>query len=78
MSGEILQIVKAAVGVIIYMPFVKMYDKSKMRSEAARMNELTNILKKAENLLAKILDYVPFPIRPFVQTKVSVFLENLM
>lgn len=28
---------------------VKMYDKSKMRSEAARMNELTNILKKAEN-----------------------------
>ena len=31
------------------MPFVKMYDKSKMRSEAARMNELTNILKKAEN-----------------------------
>lgn len=47
--GAILQIVIVVVGVIIYMPFVKMYDKSKMRSEAARMNELTNILKKAEN-----------------------------
>lgn len=49
MCGAILQIVIVVVGVIIYMPFVKMYDKSKMRSEAARMNELTNILKKAEN-----------------------------
>lgn len=48
-KGAILQLVIIAVGIVIYMPFVKIYDRSKMRSEAARMTELTNILKKAEN-----------------------------
>lgn len=46
--GSVLQVIIVILGVFIYMPFVKMYDRSKMRSEAARMEELTNILKKAE------------------------------
>lgn len=48
-AGAVLQLVVVLVGVLIYLPFVKMYDKSKSRYEAARMEELTNILKKAEN-----------------------------
>lgn len=47
-AGAILQIVVLLLGIFIYMPFVKMYDKSKMRSEKQRIIELTNILKKAE------------------------------
>lgn len=49
MAGAILQIVIVVLGVLIYLPFVKMYEKSKVKSEAARMKELTGILKKAEN-----------------------------
>lgn len=47
-AGAVLQMVIIILGIFIYMPFVKMYDKSKMRSEKERMKELTNILKKAE------------------------------
>lgn len=61
--GAILQLVIVAIGTFIYMPFVVMYDKSKMRSEAARMEELTNILKKAEedNEEIKILEIPGIP-----------------
>lgn len=47
-AGAVLQVVILILGIFIYMPFVKMYDKSKMRSEKERIKELTNILKKAE------------------------------
>lgn len=47
-EGAVLQIVLVVLGIFIYMPFVKMYDKSKMRSEKERIKELINILKKAE------------------------------
>lgn len=47
-AGAILQVVVVMLGIFIYMPFVKMYDKSKMRSEKERIKELTDILKKAE------------------------------
>lgn len=48
-AGAVLQVVVVILGVLIYLPFVKMYEKSKNRSEALRMKELTNILKKAES-----------------------------
>ena len=48
-AGAVLQVVVVILGVLIYLPFVKMYEKSKNRSEALRMEELTNILKKAES-----------------------------
>lgn len=47
-KGSLLQIVIVIIGVLIYIPFVRMYDKSKSRNEAFRMNELTETLKKAE------------------------------
>lgn len=48
-AGAVLQVVVVSLGVLIYLPFVRMYEKSKSRSEALRMKELTNILKKAES-----------------------------
>ncbi len=46
--GALLQVVILIVGVVIYAPFVIMYDSSKRKSEAMRVLELTDILKKAE------------------------------
>lgn len=46
--GIILQLLIVVLGICIYLPFVKMYDKSRSRHEASRMKKLTNILKKAE------------------------------
>lgn len=48
-AGAVLQVVVVILGVLIYLPFVKMYEKSKNRNEALRMKELTDILKKAES-----------------------------
>ena len=46
--GSLLQVAIILIGVLIYLPFIRFYDKSKSRNEAIRMNELTEILKKAE------------------------------
>ncbi|MDE7431809.1 MAG: EAL domain-containing protein [Lachnospiraceae bacterium] len=48
-AGAVLQIVIVILGIFIYLPFVRMYEKSKNRNEALRMKELTDILKKAES-----------------------------
>lgn len=52
--GMILQLIILLTGVLIYLPFVRAYDESKNRNEAERMEELTNILKKAEEEKAEI------------------------
>ncbi len=46
--GVLLQLLILLISVFIYLPFVKLYDRSKSRNEKERMQELTNILKKAE------------------------------
>lgn len=48
-AGAVLQMVIVILGIFIYLPFVRMYEKSKNRNEALRMKELTDILKKAES-----------------------------
>ena len=47
-AGSVLQLVIVLIGVIIYMPFVQLYDEAKKSSEVQVMDELTQILKKAE------------------------------
>lgn len=46
--GALLQVAIVLIGVLIYIPFVRMYDKSKSRNEAFRMKQLTEMLKQAE------------------------------
>lgn len=46
--GSILQIVNIAIGVLIYLPFVRMYDKEKDRDVKKRMDGLVHILQKSE------------------------------
>ena len=46
--GSLLQVAIILIGVLIYLPFIRLYDNSKNRNEAIRMKELTDILKKAE------------------------------
>lgn len=46
--GTLLQVVVLLTGIFIYRPFVRAYDDSKNRNEAERMQELTDILKRAE------------------------------
>lgn len=47
-AGSVLQVVIVLIGIVIYIPFVKIYDESRRKNEMAVMDELTNILKKAE------------------------------
>ena len=47
-AGAVLQIVNLAVGVLIYAPFVKMYDKMGMRDSERKMNNLVAVLQKSE------------------------------
>lgn len=47
-AGSILQIVNLCVGVLIYMPFVRIFDKIKNNEAERRMEELTKILKESE------------------------------
>lgn len=47
--GALLQIAIILIGILIYIPFVVLYDKSKDRNETFRMKELTDMLKKAES-----------------------------
>ena len=46
--GSLLQVAIILIGVLIYLPFIRLYDNAKNRNEAIRMKELTDILKKAE------------------------------
>ena len=62
-AGTVLQLVNIIIGVIIYLPFVKLYDASKAKDEEDRMDELTNIMKKAEEEKADIeILKVPGPV----------------
>lgn len=47
-KGALLQFVLVAIGVLIYIPFIRKYESAKIKSEVARMDELTEILKKSE------------------------------
>lgn len=48
-AGAILQIVNLALGVLIYAPFVKMFDDANERNAISRMNALIGKLQQAEN-----------------------------
>ena len=47
-SGVVLQIVNILIGILIYMPFVKISDKLKMISAHEKVKNLENILKESE------------------------------
>lgn len=47
-AGAVLQVVIVLIGIVVYIPFVKIYDESRRKNEMAVMDELTNIMKKAE------------------------------
>lgn len=47
-SGAILQLVNIVLGVLIYRPFVRLYDKEKLRNANWRMEKLIRILQKSE------------------------------
>lgn len=47
-AGAILQIVNLAIGVLIYAPFVKMYDNACMRDSKRKMDELVSDLQESE------------------------------
>lgn len=47
-AGAVLQIVNLVIGVLIYAPFVKMYDDIGMRDSERKMNNLIAILQKSE------------------------------
>ena len=47
-SGSILQIINIIIGVLIYCPFVKMYDGEKSRDAKKRMDKLVNELRQSE------------------------------
>lgn len=48
-NGSILQIVNIVIGVMIYRPFVKMYDEEKDRDAKKRMDKLVDILRQSES-----------------------------
>lgn len=47
-TGSILQVVNIVVGVMIYRPFVKMYDEEKNRDAKKRMDKLVQVLRQSE------------------------------
>lgn len=47
-AGAILQIVNLGIGIMIYAPFVKLYDSMCMRDSERKMNRLVDILKQNE------------------------------
>lgn len=47
-SGAVLQFVNIVIGVLIYRPFVRLYDKEKLRNADWRMEKLIRILQKSE------------------------------
>lgn len=48
-SGSILQVVNIIIAMLIYRPFVKMYDEEKNRDAKKRMDKLVNILRQSES-----------------------------
>ncbi len=47
-AGSLLQVVNLAVGILIYMPFVKMFDREMMKNSDSKMEALIAILQKSE------------------------------
>lgn len=47
-AGAVLQIVNIFVGVLIYRPFVKLYDAEKTRNSRKKMDTLVELLQKSE------------------------------
>lgn len=47
-AGSILQIVNLCIGILIYIPFVRMYDGTKSGEAERRMEELMTVLKESE------------------------------
>lgn len=47
-SGAVLQLVNIIIGVLIYRPFVKMYDGEKNRDALGRLDKLIHIFKQSE------------------------------
>lgn len=47
-AGSILQIINLCIGIMIYLPFVRIYDKYKNNEAIHRMKELTERLKESE------------------------------
>lgn len=47
-KGSLLQFILIGIGVLIYIPFIRKYESAKIKSEMARMSELTEMLKKSE------------------------------
>lgn len=47
-AGSLLQIFNIGIGILIYAPFVKMYDDSQTISTTEQMNNVVNCLKEAE------------------------------
>lgn len=78
--GAVLQLVILLVGIFIYMPFVKLYDTSKIKGEVRRMTELTEILKKAEENREEImlleLPGVPGTLAKLLASDIKSAIEN--
>ncbi|MDD3164926.1 MAG: EAL domain-containing protein [Oscillospiraceae bacterium] len=47
-AGALLQLFNLALGTVIYIPFVKEYDREKMRNAKSRMDKLVSALKYSE------------------------------
>ncbi|MGL5259517.1 MAG: PTS sugar transporter subunit IIC/EAL domain-containing protein [Lachnospiraceae bacterium] len=47
-AGAILQLFNVIIGVLLYLPFFKLFEEGKMHNAEIRMNELVNTLKQAE------------------------------
>lgn len=47
-AGSILQIINLCIGIMIYLPFVRIYDKHKNNEAVHRMEKLTELLKESE------------------------------
>lgn len=47
-SGSILQIVNLAIGVGIYAPFIKLFDKARRRDASRNMDQLVKVLQESE------------------------------
>jgi len=47
-AGSILQLVNLVIGVLIYAPFVKLFDKEMIRDANQKMDKLVDLLKRSE------------------------------
>ena len=47
-AGTILQVVNLIIGVLIYAPFVKLFDKEMIRDANRKMDQLVDLLKRSE------------------------------